>query len=96
MPFIRPEKRKLFADPIKNLIHSISTPGELNYVITSLVHNRLLFKGLNYTAVNEVIGVLECAKQELYRTVAAPYEDKKRLENGSVSELDNDSHERMR
>jgi len=34
------------------------------------------------------MGVLECAKLELYRMVAAKYEDKKRLENGAVSELD--------
>jgi len=30
------------------------------------------------------VGVLECAKMELYRRVAAPYEDKKKEENGDV------------
>jgi hypothetical protein len=40
--------------------------------------------------------VLECAKLELYRMIAAPYEDKKRLANGPVSELDDDSKKRMR
>jgi len=34
--------------------------------------------------INEVIGVLECAKLELYRRVAAPYEERKRIENGEV------------
>jgi len=31
---------------------------------------------------------LECAKLELYRMIAAPYEDTKIKENGSVSDLD--------
>ena len=31
-----------------------------------------------------LIGVLECAKLELYRRVAAPYEDDKIDENGDV------------
>jgi hypothetical protein len=34
--------------------------------------------------VNEAIGVLECAKLELYRRVAAPYEDEKIAESGDV------------
>ena len=39
---------------------------------------------LRYTHVNEAVGVLECAKLELYRRVAAPYEDEKIAENGDV------------
>jgi hypothetical protein len=31
-----------------------------------------------------MIGVLECAKLELYRRVAAPYEDAKCEDNGDV------------
>lgn len=59
--------------------------GELNYVITQIVDNYLSGKGeLRYASINEVIGVLECAKQELYRRVAAPYEDKKMHEFGDV------------
>lgn len=38
----------------------------------------------NYKDYNEVIGVLECVKQELYRRLIAPYEDKKKDENGDV------------
>lgn len=61
--------------------------GELNYVITRLVDDFLIRSNggvPSYTNINAVIGVLECAKQELYRRVAAPYEDKKRAENGDV------------
>jgi len=38
----------------------------------------------SYAELNEVIGVLECAKQELYRRVVAPYEDGKAKINGDV------------
>ena len=44
---------------------------------------------LYYEWINEVIGVLECAKLELYRRVAAPYEDDKRLQNGDVYSCQN-------
>ena len=71
-----------------------STPGELNYAITSLVHNFVMSDVVNYSAINEAIGVLECAKLELYRMVAAPYEDIKRKENGPVSELDSDDSDK--
>jgi len=40
----------------------------------------------NYADYNEVIGVLECVKQELYRKVISKYEDKKEKENGTVWE----------
>lgn len=60
-----------------------TSPGELNYLITKLV-DFYLSKEVNYTSINEVIGVLECAKLELYRRIAAPYEDKKLAQNGDV------------
>lgn len=61
------------------------TAGELNYCITKLVDAYIAGKdGVSYQNVNEVVGVLECAKLELYRRVAAPYEDVKLAENGEV------------
>ena len=41
-------------------------------------------KGISYTNMNSVIGVLGCAKMELYRRMTAPYEEKKAEENGDV------------
>ncbi len=59
--------------------------GELNYAITRLVDDYLAAKGgLRYAHVNEAVGALECAKLELYRRLAAPYEDRKRAETGDV------------
>ena len=61
------------------------TAGELNYAITRLVDDYLIQKGgIRYSHLNEVIGALECAKLELYRRVAAPYEDQKITETGDV------------
>lgn len=62
----------------------VRTDGELNYVITQLVDNYIAQQGLTYSAINRAIGALECAKLELYRRVAVPYEEKKRSENGEV------------
>jgi hypothetical protein len=64
------------------------TAGELNYLITSLLHTFLKKQGKNYGNINTLIGVLECTKLELYRMVAAPYEDVKKLTNGAISDLD--------
>jgi hypothetical protein len=61
------------------------TAGELNYAITRLVDDYLIARGgIRYAHLNEVVGALECAKLELYRRVAAPYEDAKRDETGDV------------
>lgn len=60
-------------------------PGDLNYVITRTVDEYLTRKGgIRYSHINEVIGVLECAKLELYRRIAAPYEDGKKEASGDV------------
>ncbi len=80
MPYINPEDRlHILADE-----KSINTPGELNYFISTLINWYINEKGKNYATLNEVIGVLECAKLELYRRIAAPYEDSKIQQNGDV------------
>jgi hypothetical protein len=80
MPYIDKESRKRIKEGAEP-----ETPGELNYIISSLVDQYLVAKGgLRYANINEVIGVLECSKLELYRRVAAQYEDKKKGESGDV------------
>lgn len=78
MPYIKQE------DKYRVLEDGPSSPGELNYAITVLCRDYLGLGGVNYTNINTVIGVLECAKQEFYRRVAVPYEDQKIKENGDV------------
>lgn len=65
--------------------------GELNYCITEQCHFYIIQKELSYEVINEVIGVLESVKLELYRQIAAPYENKKKKENGPISQLDKES-----
>jgi len=83
MPYVKEENRDMQVDELE------AGPGELNYILTGFIHAYLKGKGgINYRNINEVVGVLECAKLELYRVLASPYEDKKALENGNISSLD--------
>lgn len=86
MPYIKPEQRKPLdplIDELSNLLPEKDFAGSLNYVISRMALN-LLGKQAGYARINELIGALECAKLELYRRKAAPYEDQKAAENGDV------------
>lgn len=81
MPYIKKDRRA----PIWAYDAKPENAGELNYLITKLIDEYLKnCEKVNYAALNEVIGVLECAKLELYRRVVAPYEDTKIIENSDV------------
>ena len=86
MPYILKEDRARLDDAIKTLAEKINPDqraGDLNYAITRLM---LLLKGDGkYKDHNELVGMLECCKQEFYRRHVAPYEDVKIEENGDVS-----------
>ena len=99
MPYIKQEYRDLLDDKIDELKYIIASEfnnrdyaGILNYCITRLI-NEVIVENLdsplfilqwNYNKINCAVGILECAKQELYRRIAGPYEDKKIEENGDV------------
>ena len=72
------------------------TTGDINYAITRFMHQEIKATRLCYDVLNSLIGVLSCAQAELYRMVIGKYEDKKRIANGSVSELDAKSLEDIR
>lgn len=80
MPYIDKDAReriRLFLKP--------ASIGELNYLITTECLEYLNLGGKpSYKAFNEIIGVLECAKLEMYRRMVAPYEDVKLNEHGDV------------
>lgn len=61
-----------------------NNPGELNYLISSLLKEYMDIKGLSYQTINDVMGALEGAKAEYYRRIAMPYEDLKIKQNGDV------------
>lgn len=84
MPYIKNYEREVFDVHIEKMAPKISTAGELNYCITTLVHHYTKNMGVCYDIMNDCIGVLEAAKQEYYRKVVAPYEDIKINENGAI------------
>lgn len=90
MPYIKPDEREridfLLAE-LKSHLHTAfnasDRKGQLNYAITTLLLDSFP-SDPRYSDINDQIGVLECAKLELYRRRAAPYEDSKAQENGDV------------
>ena len=88
MPYIaQGDKDKWSDEDIANVANKIESCGELNYILTLMVHNYIKRKGLRYQNINDVIGALEGAKTEFYRRVAAPYEDQKISDNGDVMDI---------
>lgn len=81
MPYIKPERRQDLR--IYDYSELPKTAGELNYVFARLI-DRVLGNDPSYGDVNTVIGVLECCKEEVYRRVVGPLEDRKIGENGDV------------
>ncbi len=77
MPYI-PQRHRM------NAASAPTTPGELNFAITSLIMRYLGAMGSSYVQMNDVLGALEGAKQEFYRRVVSKYEDQKIIENGDV------------
>lgn len=85
MPYIKPHRRpEILQFPAGNVGQSIENAGDLNFLISHICGDYLHKQGLKYANINEIIGALECAKLEMYRRVAAPYEDFKIAENGDV------------
>jgi hypothetical protein len=101
MPYISQVERDKFEmhiDGLSTLIAAVamdypeetSFAGLLNYTVSELtmrvVHKR--FGKLRYGIIATVCGVLTNVKDELYRRVAAPYEDKAIAKNGDTSMYD--------
>lgn len=88
MPYVNPESRvrlQEIVEAISNCARSSSlSPGELNYLLTVLADAYIAGEGLRYASIAEAIGALECAKLELYRRIAGPYEDCKLAVNGEA------------
>ena len=85
MPYIEQKVRERFENLVKSLhLTPIQNAGELNYLITQLVHSYLETKVRSYQNYNDALGALEGAKLELYRRHIAGYEDVKIETNGDV------------
>lgn len=85
MPYIKAAGRHRLENTLHQVMVNLpADAGELNYTLSRICDTYLQVKGKNYQNLNEIIGVLECVKQEFYRRIAAPYEDIKIRENGDV------------
>ena len=88
MPYIKKEIRANFDTLVEQLAKDLAVntdyEGNFNYVISAIISKVLETNGTSYREINKLVGVLECCKLELYRKVAAPYEQTKASENGEV------------
>lgn len=83
MPYI-PEPERKYVEQ-----YGPRTIGQLNYVITTAVLKWLDYQAgtrgrVDYTLLDEAVGVLECAKLEFYARRVRAYEEAKIQENGDV------------
>lgn len=83
MPYVTPELRGEMDGILDMLARELDSHGCLNYAITRLC---LSMNPKRYEDYNALIGVLECAKLELYRRAVAPYEDGAIRRNGDIPE----------
>ncbi len=87
MPYIPKDERTELdelAGALVTILRNGNFRGKLNYFISSIAEGLIQANGVSYSFLNDFIGVLECVKLELYRRVATPYEDDKKVENGDV------------
>ncbi len=86
MPYIKKFSRDCYEErlePLLDLVSRDGSPAMLNYLISKLCR-AYLGDNASYETLNDAVGVLECAKIELYRRMIAPYEDRKIAENGDL------------
>ena len=90
MPYIKPEDRDIYEPMLDVLMNELryaeNWKGDLNFIVSTILNDLLTAYGTSYSMLNDMVGVLECAKLELYRRMAAPYEDEKIDANGDVYE----------
>ncbi len=90
MPYILPDDRELYTKHLDAVLEDLSLGvteaglgGQLNFCISYLL-TRLWEDRQRYVRANTLMGAIEGAKLEFYRTHIAPYEEEKRKENGDV------------
>jgi hypothetical protein len=91
MPYIIKNQRLQFEEEINSLVQKLcdsddnAAKGELNYIISSILLRIVKLKGERYARYNDLVGVLECCKLEMYRRMIGPYEDTAIIKNGDIN-----------
>ncbi|HUW45784.1 MAG TPA: hypothetical protein VMW50_08310 [Dehalococcoidia bacterium] len=90
MPYIDPERRVDIDKAIAEILNKHLFKGDITYAISKLAHEWVKYAcpAYNYMARSEGKSILADALDEYNNAVMNPYENKKRLENGPISELD--------
>lgn len=89
MPYIKKEQRTKFEPTIYTILQDLIKSdksfevGELNYIISSIIW-KIFDNKRSYTNGNNLVGVLECVKNEFIRRRLNDYEDQKIKENGDI------------
>lgn len=84
MPYIKPDRRKVFDPFLEECAKEIGTEGELNYCIFKLSALLIQRIGESYDKLSMCSSAMEHAKLEWYRTRLAPYEETKIEEHGAI------------
>ena len=76
-------------NPINEIASRIKTNGDLNYVLTRICLQFLLNQPKQgYQERQNIVGTLECCKQEFVRRVLDKYEEIKIIENGDLDDYE--------
>jgi hypothetical protein len=100
MPYIRQIERNFWdATVLHEFMNALDapgdlSPGELNYVLSKMIW-AIFDTCPSYTMANELVGVLECVKQEFIRRKLNPYEDKKIESNGDLEPYEDCTEEQF-
>jgi len=85
MPYISEEsKEKVDRGLVALQLSELECAGDLNYAIHQVIAKYIQSNNVSYQTYNDIVGVLDCAKMEIYRRLVAKYEDAKVEENGDV------------
>lgn len=74
MPYVPNSERQKSNDGV------LPNAGVLNYTVHQLIDEYFKQNGRNYQTINDVIGVMDCVKMELYRRMVSEYEEIKILQ----------------
>lgn len=86
MPYITQARRDpvVTEQPPAKGVNEPLNAGELTFQVAHVTEAYRALKGDSFQTYADIVAALECAKQEFYRRVAAPYETGKESANGDV------------
>jgi hypothetical protein len=85
MPYIKLADKARLNNGINWNAMKPGNAGELNYVVSQIVADYVIRKGLKYAVLAEVVAALQGSLDEFTRRIVGPYEDAKIEENGDIS-----------